>query len=82
MKPELENHRFTSIGGYRPPDADRLLKALSDSHIKFEIECDDGIRSDSIRKFGNFGQNAKIRIFVDPSKIADVTKIQRQLFGR
>jgi hypothetical protein len=81
MKDESEKRRLASIGGYRPPDADRLLQALSDAHIEFEIECDDGIHSDSISKFGHFGQDAKIRVFVDPAKIADVTKIQGQLFG-
>ena len=74
-----DNH-FVSIGGYSPPDADRLLEALSRANIKFEIECDDGIHG-SLSKFGTFGAKARIRVWVDPDEISKVTEIRTSLFA-
>lgn len=74
------HERSVSIGGYRPPDAERLLAALTSAQIKFEIECDDGIDG-SMSKFGSFGSQARIRIFVERDQIPRVTQIQRTLFG-
>ena len=72
--------RFVCIGDYSPPEAERFLDALQRAHIGFEIECDDGIRRCG-GKFGRFGQEAKIRIWVDPFEMKPVEAIQADLFG-
>ena len=72
--------RFRLIGQYTPRDADRFLSALEDAKIEFEIECDDGIRFGSLP--GSFGQNAKVRVFVDRARVQEAMKVQTGLFGQ
>jgi hypothetical protein len=77
---QKREEQFVSIGDYSPPDAERLLGALTRARIKFEIECDDGIRFRA-SKMGNFGQYAKVRVFIKCGQIPEVTKIQTSLFA-
>ena len=80
MKQQRDDDRFTCIGDYSPPDAERLLDALTSAQIKFEIECYDGVAS--VAGKGSFGNEANIRVYVDPSKADDVHKLQTDLFGQ
>ena len=79
-KDKRKGEEFVSIGGYAPPEAERLLEALTAAQIKFQIGCDDGIHG-SLSKFGTFGQLAKIRVWIDPAEAERVEKIQTHLFG-
>lgn len=79
-KDDGNTSHFVSIGAYAPPDADRLLQALTTAGVQFEIDCDDGIHG-SVSKFGTFGGSAKIRVFVDRAQVTKVTHIQEDLFG-
>jgi hypothetical protein len=78
-KHQSNGRQFVSIGDYTPPDAERLLDALTRAHIEFQVECDDGIRPDFLQR--GFGEYAKVRVFVDHEKLTEVGKIQEQLFG-
>jgi hypothetical protein len=79
MKQRPDDDRFTCIGDYSPPEADRLLDALRSARIKFEIECYDGV--DSVAAKGSFGTEADIRVYVDPKKADEAKKVQADLFG-
>ena len=79
-KDKRKGEEFVSIGGYAPPEAERLLEALTAAQIKFQIGCDDGIHG-SLSKFGTFGGYAKIRVFIDRKQIPKATHIQKTLFG-
>jgi hypothetical protein len=79
-KSASHSERFLCIGDYGPPDAERLLQALCSAHVVFEIECDDGIRRCG-STFGSFGDQAKIRVWIDPAETKRVTKIQTRVFG-
>ena len=75
-----DRDRFSSIGSYTPPDGQRLLDALSRAKIEFQIECDDGIRFWPT-KMGHFGQDARIRVFVDRDQIPQAASVQVSLFS-
>lgn len=78
-KDQPDGENLLPIGDYRPPEAERLLDALIRANIKFEIECDDGIRF-AARRFGSFGNRAKISVWIDAKETKRVRKIQADLF--
>jgi hypothetical protein len=72
--------QFTAIGDYTPRQADRLLSALENARIKFQIECDDGIHG-SLSRFGTFGTEAKIRVFIASHQMDAAERVRIDLFG-
>jgi hypothetical protein len=80
VKRKSAEEDFVVIGDFRVPEAERLLEALTKAHIKLEIECDDGIRY-APQMMGNFGFNAKIRVWVAAEQVKHARKIQTDLFG-
>jgi phosphomannomutase len=77
-QPPDEDH-FTCIGDYNPPEAQRLLAALTSAGIKFETECYDGVASVAAK--GSFGTEANIRVYVDPRKANEAEQLRTDLFG-
>ena len=74
-----DDEHFISIGGYRTSDAERLFEALTEARIEFRAHFNDGIFPGIAQH--SFGQYARVRIFVDRDKVAEVTKIQTHFSG-
>ena len=70
---------FVTFGSYPPPKAERLLDALGKAHVRFEIECDDGARYNS-GKFGFFGTESKINVFVHSDDLKKANTVWKDLF--
>lgn len=79
MKQPSDEDQFICIGNYSPPEAERLLDALTSAHIKFAIDCYDGV--ESVAAKGSFGTEADIRVYVEPNKTDEAKKLQTDLFG-
>ena len=77
---QSDDSDFVCIGDYTPPEADRLLEALTTVQIPFDMECDDGI-SDQPNTSGTFGTNAYVSIFVPPDRRHAAEGIRDNLFG-
>ena len=77
-----EEPDLLAIGDFSPRDADRLLAALTQAGVPFQIECDDGIYSYPPANAPSWGSAARIRVLVDRDKIGDAEKLRTKLLGR
>ena len=79
--PLSNNPELVSIGDFSPRDADRLLAALTQAGVEFQIDCDDGIYSYPPSHATNWGAAARVRVFVAPGSSEHAQKLSAKLFG-